>query len=334
MDVMQVCRATATQLRNRPGCTRNQKGVDMDTDPPMDTAEAILPGSRKFLEATLAANLSYDLRERRTRVITLGPYYLQWATGGPGLQIEMVSDQFLEPTHQITSFGAARMRELGFAQPTDDDPNWTLWLAEDWESMVPAHALVTAILDVYRIRPEVAVTSIGPLPPPLATEPGIVGVAASAAHDASTEDARHEAATSSTGTSADVEELTDPPVRGVDVGLREGARVSLDMLECADRLRWFTEGYLLYGYSPEVDAADRRALLEAALVLRRRLPISRLVTLGVVDGDCEDSDIEWLLREHLAGRNEGTARGDADLRRLVERLRHEADEQTSTGPVR
>jgi len=50
----------------------------MDTDPPMDTAEAILPGSRKFLEATLAANLSYDLKERRTRVITLGPYYLQW----------------------------------------------------------------------------------------------------------------------------------------------------------------------------------------------------------------------------------------------------------------
>jgi len=106
------------------------------------------------------------------------------------------------------------------------------------------------------------------------------------------------------------------------------------MLECADRLRWITEGYLLYGEAPEVDAADRESLLEAARVLRRRLPIARFIALGIVDGEGEDSDIEWLLREHLAGRNEGVARGDRDLRGLVAKLRVQAGEQDGSDAVR
>lgn len=128
--------------------------------------DVVLPGGRDFLTVTLAAHLAHALRAQLTRTLTLTPYYVQWAPGGPGLQVEVVSDQFLAAEVRITAFGESRMRELGFASPTADDPNWSIWLANEYESMTVAEPLVTALLEVYRLPMPEVIVAVGHLPEP------------------------------------------------------------------------------------------------------------------------------------------------------------------------
>lgn len=141
------------------------------TEPSEHTAAgdmAIEPGSRLYVTAFLAAHLSICLKRHRTDSLTFGRRYVQWAPGGPGLQVEAVSDRFLEPDQQITAFGAARMRELGFQVPTDDDPNWTIWLDSELHAMEVAEPIVTALVEVYRVPLEDVAEAVGafPQPPP------------------------------------------------------------------------------------------------------------------------------------------------------------------------
>lgn len=129
--------------------------------------EVVLPGGRKYLTVVLASHLAHALRDRLTRTLGLDPYYVQWSPGGPGLQVEVVSDRYLAPGDQITAFGEARMRELGFAEPSSDDPNWTMWLADEYQAMTVAEPLVTALLDIYRLPMPEVIVAVGPLPAPV-----------------------------------------------------------------------------------------------------------------------------------------------------------------------
>lgn len=128
--------------------------------------DVVLPGGREYLTVALAAHLAHALKDRLTRTLGLAPYYVQWAPGGPGLQVEVVSDRYLAPEYQITAFGEARMRELGFAEPTDEKPNWTALLANEFESVAVAEPLVTALLDVYRLPMPEVIVAVGPFPEP------------------------------------------------------------------------------------------------------------------------------------------------------------------------
>lgn len=144
------------------------RGVDGSDDVADEPAD-LRPGSRLYVTAFLAAHLSICLKRRRIDSLAFGRYYIQWAPGGPGLQVEAVSDRYLEPEEQITAFGAARMRELGFATPTDDDPNWTMWLDSEVNAMSVAEPIVTALVEVYRVPLEDVAAAVGAFPqPPLA----------------------------------------------------------------------------------------------------------------------------------------------------------------------
>lgn len=120
---------------------------------------------RKILAITLSANLVYDRRTGRERVVQIGPYYLQWAPHERGLQVELVSDCFLAEADRLTPFGETRMRALGFYAPSDDSPNWTLHLEDEWRALELAETVVTALLEVYRVPLHDLAAAVGPLPP-------------------------------------------------------------------------------------------------------------------------------------------------------------------------
>lgn len=267
---------------------------------------------RKILAVTLSANLVHDRRTGRERVVQVGPYYLQWAPHERGLQVELVSDRFLAEADRLTPFGETRMRALGFYPPSDDSPNWTLHLEDEWRALELAETLATALLEVYRVPLRDLAAAVGPLPP----------------FDDMTEQSQHlDPGTSPdhpltirkrvTATEEGSEQLEDGDT-GFDS--RHWARTALDMLECAQRLEWFASGP--HGVNAIArDPVESGTLRDAAEVLRSHVPIHGLVSLGIADFGLCDEDLMWLLREHLSGRNPGIPHGGPDLRRPLRHLR-------------
>lgn len=133
----------------------------MDID---DAGRAIEPGSREYLMGVLAARMVWSMRENRPATIHLDPFYVQWAPGGPGLQVEVVADTYLPQDRRIGRFGARRLAELGFIKPGEEYPNWTMWLEHEVHAMQVAEALAVAVLDVLRVPLDVAVEHAGSVP--------------------------------------------------------------------------------------------------------------------------------------------------------------------------
>lgn len=99
-----------------------------------------------------------------------------------------------------------------------------------------------------------------------------------------------------------------------DFDSREWATLSLRMLACADELRSISER-LDSTPAGHNDRDGLAALRRAANYLEWHLPIHGLTTICVVEPGIDPSDMAWLLREHLLGRNPGVVGGGEDLRR-------------------
>lgn len=84
----------------------------------------------------------------------------------------------------------------------------------------------------------------------------------------------------------------------------------LRMLATADELRHVNEQM-----GSQLQPQEARLLQAAAEVLEANLPIHGLTSLCVVEYGLEPSDLAWLLREHVMGRNPGVVSGGPDLRR-------------------
>lgn len=80
-------------------------------------------------------------------------HYVQWSKYDFGLQVECVSNNYLEGPDRLTASQRSRLRELGLTPPLGDDlPNyWKCFF--DREDLEDAAALLAAAVEVYRAVP-------------------------------------------------------------------------------------------------------------------------------------------------------------------------------------
>ncbi|MDP9182755.1 MAG: hypothetical protein M3P04_08290, partial [Actinomycetota bacterium] len=103
---------------------------------------------RAELERTFLARMETAWEEGGVGTHNAGDGYVQWAMYEPGLQIECVSNAFLETDQRLGFVERRALVELGFAPPIEDWPNYYRRFEDRSELPVAAHVLAAVVFDV------------------------------------------------------------------------------------------------------------------------------------------------------------------------------------------